>query len=455
MLPIDRLKHRFYRLYYLPCAPAARLTLVLMRSDCFSARVIFTYNNTASPATRFSFTQGNISDSKDVARNVERSEHLEDPVQKRIYDAETVKIAPLKEAHADQVAQHEKDAAEGGPHGQVLGTYCCTTCVVHCDAAEAACRRMCAGGIPIVMLLHDTVSVSRPSCAYLTTHLCIITRIKNTNHIFYHAPGQHKPYSGAKPHGKPPGPGHLPAAPVAGDRFSAVKGAFGQKGTGAQGDELDDSVKAAVAAVLAPETEHQPHAASRAGGAAATRCDDGGGKTVDGVGSGGGGSFSRGGDGDDKSSSPAAAAASGGGGGGGWAAQAKRLASSVVRNVGASFSAKAKEPTGKEVKEQSTLLVIEDPATHRPHVAGTHDTQPYLPYCVVEPLLPAAYKTSADRSAVCCCAQVLPRRESSYICATGRPSYICVSVTPSTIAPVCTNVLVLRHRLRRRRQHAS
>lgn len=56
-------------------------------------------------------------DNKDVTRNVARAGHLDDPQQRAIYEAETYKIAPLKQAHQDQVAQHEKEQREGCVRG--------------------------------------------------------------------------------------------------------------------------------------------------------------------------------------------------------------------------------------------------------------------------------------------------------------------------------------------------
>lgn len=43
-------------------------------------------------AAPWATTAGGISDTRDVTRNVERLDHLDDPLQRKIYDAETYKV---------------------------------------------------------------------------------------------------------------------------------------------------------------------------------------------------------------------------------------------------------------------------------------------------------------------------------------------------------------------------
>ncbi|GIL81382.1 hypothetical protein Vretifemale_10363, partial [Volvox reticuliferus] len=64
-------------------------------------------------------TSGAIADTKDIARNVERVEHLDDPVQRRIYEAEVVRVAPGREAAADR--RTEVEAVKEATSAMVLG----------------------------------------------------------------------------------------------------------------------------------------------------------------------------------------------------------------------------------------------------------------------------------------------------------------------------------------------
>ncbi|GLC41232.1 hypothetical protein PLESTF_000791500 [Pleodorina starrii] len=66
-----------------------------------------------------STTMGAVADTKDIARNVERADHLDDPVQRRIYDAEVIRVTPGKEAAADR--HSEAEAVKEATSAMVLG----------------------------------------------------------------------------------------------------------------------------------------------------------------------------------------------------------------------------------------------------------------------------------------------------------------------------------------------
>lgn len=57
-----------------------------------STRRTFRFKHGGAPAPG-STTAGSVSDTKDIARNVERAEHLDDPVQRKIYEAEVTKAS--------------------------------------------------------------------------------------------------------------------------------------------------------------------------------------------------------------------------------------------------------------------------------------------------------------------------------------------------------------------------
>ncbi|KAG2497801.1 hypothetical protein HYH03_004072 [Edaphochlamys debaryana] len=74
-----------------------------------------------------STTMGSVADPRDITRNTERAEHLDDPVQRRIYEAEVVKVAPGKNTEADLTSHAEavKEATSAmvlGKDRQITGT---------------------------------------------------------------------------------------------------------------------------------------------------------------------------------------------------------------------------------------------------------------------------------------------------------------------------------------------
>ncbi|GBF91626.1 hypothetical protein Rsub_04366 [Raphidocelis subcapitata] len=256
-------------------------------------------------------TQGETQAPQDVTSNVERSRHLEDPLQRRIYDAETYRVSPGAQSAPDQAAT---------------------------DAAKAAARG--GGGV-------EGGEGAAPSEAVA---------------------GDRVTHTGAQPHGKPPGPTQRQP-----DRFGAGGGGiFSSIGTGSaapyRGDDSALRAQSAHSAFLAAA------AAAGAGDAAAdVRA-----------------SF-------EPEAAPAAAgseaaAASGGGGGGGGLLDSLAAA---WRGVG---RGSAKDPSGKEVKDEQQLLVRGDPSGHS-HVVG-NTLQEGLPAEQTEeqrPVNPARLVDKAER----------------------------------------------------------
>ncbi len=67
------------------------MTLILVAPPPLRPSARFKHGGAPAPG---STTAGSVSDTKDIARNVERAEHLDDPVQRRIYEAEVTRVSP-------------------------------------------------------------------------------------------------------------------------------------------------------------------------------------------------------------------------------------------------------------------------------------------------------------------------------------------------------------------------
>lgn len=47
----------------------------------------------------WSTTSGGVADTRDITRNVERADHLDDPLQRKIYDAEVTRVSRSHNHH--------------------------------------------------------------------------------------------------------------------------------------------------------------------------------------------------------------------------------------------------------------------------------------------------------------------------------------------------------------------